>query len=195
VTEQADPQPETPKREIPGWAALIGAVLARRDDRASGAYLSAVKAGISPATEMQARQFTQSHLGELSPRAASGARRAAAICAASTGAPAVSRKPLGESLLDLHLRENTNTPPSVEKPNSIITTVGALPLLDLESAVQAISQLVGRCAKHGIGVDYFDLARTLTFWGEGVTPQSQETRARIVSAFYTPKNLNRKASA
>ena len=195
MSEQTAAQAEAAKREVPGWAALIGAVLARRGDRTSGAYLSAVRAGISPATEMQARQFTQRHLGELSPRAAAGARRAAAICASSTGAPAVSRKPLGESLLDLHLRENNNKPPSVEEPNSIISAVGALPLLDLESAAQSIAQLVGRCAQHSIGVDFVDLARTLTFWGEGITPQSQETRARIVSAFYTPKNLNRKASA
>lgn len=161
----------TPRR---GNETLIAEVLARRNDTGSGAWTASVRRALSPSTEVGAYGSTERHLHGLPEAQARGARRAAAICAGARRVP-YRRGSLGADLRRLDRALGGNR---VEQ------RVGALPLLDLENAAQALGHLVDLCAAHGVTVDFYDLSRTLTAWGDGIDPRSQETRRRLVADFY-----------
>lgn len=172
-----------------GHLALVGTVLAGVVDGNSPGYVSEVKAAISPLTETRAYARTEKHLAGYGRIGAVGARRAAAIaaCASKASASASLRGDglrIGHALRALH-RAETGVDPG-DKPNAITTSVGALPMLDVENAAQIIAGLVSRCDHRGIHVSFVDVASTLTYWGDGITESSRETRRRVVADYYRP---------
>ncbi|WP_185995562.1 type I-E CRISPR-associated protein Cse2/CasB [Nocardioides campestrisoli] len=162
--------------------------------RAGGAgrgVLSAVAAGIHPMTEAGAFPYTEAALSGLSVSQRVGARRAAAMIAVHRDARATSEghTPIGSTLRSLHAKAHSSWPgdvdgKSVPKRTAMSMSVDSLPLLDVDNAAQVISGLVGRCAQHGIPVDFASLATTLTFWGDGLSSKSRSHRAKVVQDFY-----------
>lgn len=167
---------------------LISHTLAlRAQDRAG--ELAALRFGLIQATELRARQYTDRFLESENDLGASGWRRAAAICAASTGSAQAapgSILPVGGSLRLLYHKENPA--PAINPANAIVTQVNSLPLLDLENAARILALLIGRCSSHHIPVDFYDLGRTLSRWGGGATAKSQYVRQRHISDFYRFNN-------
>lgn len=167
------------------WKGLIREVLAKRDNPVFAGQTSAFRTGISPASEIFAFGHTEKYLAYLKREKRPAARRAAAICAFSKGAnqPKLNKdgkypyRPIGHSLRDLKDKGGGGG-------NAITMQVNSLPLLDMESAAVVFGLLVKRCAAEKITVNYFDLARTLINWGNGISPESRETRSDVVAAFY-----------
>jgi CRISPR type I-E-associated protein CasB/Cse2 len=181
---------------------LISRVLGlRSSDRAAG-VLAAIRAGIVPATEALAFPYTEAALrGWPSEAARTGVRRTAAMVAlhkdvrqftqpADRGEQQRPGHPLGLSLRQLH-KQNfgyaagaLDPSTSIPKRNALTMQVDALPLLGLEEAASAISLLVRRCGDEGVVVDFYDIARTLAHWGDGISERSRRTRNRVVQHFY-----------
>lgn len=183
----------------PDWRGLIAEVLARRDSTHSGGYRSAMAAARIPATEVNALAYTERFLSALNRDQKIGARRAAGICAATSGAhqprPDETGKhpylPIGQSLRNLYIAVNGTNPASLDGKgnvvhNALLAQVNSLPMLDVELAAATFGLLIDRCAAKHINVNYFDLARTLIHWGNGITLQSRDTRSAVLTAFYTP---------
>ncbi|WP_101525910.1 type I-E CRISPR-associated protein Cse2/CasB [Nocardioides houyundeii] len=165
-------------------------------DRVSAAgggrgVLSAIASGIHPMTEASAFPYTEAILSGLSPSQRVGARRAAAMIAVHRDVRATSERstPIGTTLRSLHAKAHSSWPgdvdgKSVPKRTAMSMSIDSLPLLDVDNASQVISGLVGRCAQHGIPVDFASLATTLTFWGDGLSSKSRSHRAKVVQDFY-----------
>lgn len=169
-------------------AELIGAVLARRADRRSAGWCASVRRAIAPATEVAAYGYTEPLLRDIPGRQAkTGARRAAAICASSTGVEPGSGS-LGSNLARL------SRSPGVSA-SSIDSKVGILPMLDLESAAALLAGLVSQCGRHGASVNFYALADTLARWGSGLSPASQNARRRVVADYYSAPPDDRRPPA
>ncbi|TWP32838.1 type I-E CRISPR-associated protein Cse2/CasB [Leekyejoonella antrihumi] len=157
-------------------AALIGQVLARRDDPGSAGWCASVRRAITSATEVAAYGYTEPHLlGLTGWQAKVGARRAAAICAGATGVKAGTGS-LGRNLAELRRKATAD---------SVDAKVNILPMLDVENAAGLLAGLVTQCGHHGVGVNFYALADTLARWGEGLSPASQRARQRIVADYYS----------
>ena len=171
------------------WKGLIKEALRVRDESNLAGHTSALRAAISPASETFAFAYTEKYLSRLKPVQRAAARRAAAICASSKGAKQPDKqadgkptfKPIGRSIGDLKNR-------SGGAGDSIASQINSLPLLDMESAATVLGLLIQRCAAKGITVDYFDLARTLINWGNGINEKSRNTRGNVVAAFHQVSN-------
>lgn len=151
-------------------------------NRHSG-WLAGIRSGITPSGEVQAIAHAGPYVAELGPRRRQGVIRAAAIRAINKdvrhdGTPG---KTLGRSLYRLHAKEGGD---------SIEHQVAALPLMNLDAAALVLDGLIGRCAKHGITVNFTDLARVLASWGTGSGSSSQNHRNKIVLDFYTSSPAN-----
>lgn len=192
---------DTSEVKTQDWKSLIGRVLALRDDPRNAGTIAGFRAGISPSSETFAMGYTDRFLSDLSLTQRSAARRAAAICASNprvrqpenqAGEKAAYR-PLGHSLRDLVKRES-NGYPSPESPNAITMQVNSLPLVDAETAATIFGLLVSRCAEHNIAVDYYDLTKTLIYWGNGISQSSLRARRSVITAFYeVPESRSKRA--
>lgn len=172
----------------------------RNSGRPHAGWLAAVRTGLVAVGEVPALSATGAYTAALSSDSQkAGARRAAAIrathkdCRPHRGQrgdsePSSPRKGLGRSLAELHRAENRGQHPDDRTVNQIVGQVNALPLLDRDNAALVLHQLLGRCTGAGVPVDFFDLARSLIHWGNGVSPHSQAVRRRIVSDFYGSRN-------
>lgn len=192
-TAEAETAPSAPT-----WRHLIGEVLARRESPRGGGYLAAMRAAAIPATEVNALGYTERYLSTLRTDQRTGARRAAGICATAVGARQPQRgengsrtyRPIGASLRDLYVKVNGSAPSSLDSSgnqvnNAMLMQINSLPMLDLETAAATFGLLIDRCSAHHISVDYYDLAYTLINWGNGISPASQQTRAKVLTGFYT----------
>jgi len=198
VTSTHDATPAQP--EVDQYA-LIGRVLGLRTSDRSAGVLAAIRSGIVPASEALAFPYTEALLAPWTSEAArTGVRRTAAMIALHKDArqfrlptdvePGRRRHPLGLSLRLLHSRNfgygagSLNASNNTPKRNALTMQVDALPMLGLEEAASSISLLVGRCGHESITVDFYDVARTLAHWGNGISPTSRATRNRVVQEFY-----------
>ena len=178
----------------PDYKMLITEVIARRNDPRSNAWAAAVRTALTSATEMNALGYTERYLVDMSPKQRIGGRRAAAICASNTGAPQSGGgfyMPIGRSLRNVYKSTNGTDPSVLDSGghvsnNAMLMQINSLPMLDVEQAANVFGLLIGRCADKGVAVNYYDLAKTLIYWGTGATPNSQKTRANVLTAFYTP---------
>lgn len=147
---------------------LITQVLRWRGSKSHAARAAQVRRAISPSTELGSLAATEPWMSGVPEYARPGLRRAAAICATATGSAHVPGQRLGTALARLGADED----------------VAALPMLDLEAAAAVVHQLMIRCSGKGIGVDWNDVARTLTWWGNGIDDRSRRTRERIVFDYH-----------
>ncbi|MCH8611571.1 type I-E CRISPR-associated protein Cse2/CasB [Arsenicicoccus dermatophilus] len=175
-------QPELAPDERPRYTSpLVQVVLDRRHDRSYAGWTASVRRAITPATEVAAYGATERFVpATLRPTQAAGLRRAAAICAGATGAPQDDSPyaTVGRALARLHRAIGGN---HVEQ------RVQTLPLLDTENAAISLGHLVDLCSQHHVPVNFHDLARTLTSWGDGLSQRSQDIRRAVVHDFYTTR--------
>ena len=75
--------------------------------------------------------------------------------------------------------------PDPETPDAIASRLETLPSLDLEGCVRIMRSILQLMRGHGVPVDFFALARTLMNWGDGISPQSVETRLRLIRDYYS----------
>jgi CRISPR type I-E-associated protein CasB/Cse2 len=102
---------------------------------------------------------------------------------------------LGHALREL-TRQRTGKYPSTNpaKRDSVARRLTLLPEMDFDSAVDTLSALVSFANSERISVNFFDLASTLFFWGDGLTDDSVRTRNRVLSDYYGAADAPRKAS-
>ncbi len=133
--------------------------------------------------------------------------RAAAITAINDHCPQRDSRPvkgedasvpyrLGHALREL-TRQRTGSFPSPDpaKRDSVARRLALLPEMDFDSAVDTVSALVSFANSERISVNFFDLARTLFFWGDGLTDDSVRTRNRVLSDYYGAADAPRKEAA
>ena len=60
--------------------------------------------------------------------------------------------------------------------------------------MDTVSALVSFAHSERISVNFFDLAKTLFFWGDGLTDDSVRIRNRVLSDYYGATDAPRKAS-
>jgi hypothetical protein len=176
--------------EFPAWKQLVASTVRDRHDPRHAGKTSALRFAAVPATEISAFGFTEAYLGGMPQAKRVAVRRAVGICAKHLGAGQPdSFLPVGGSLRMLHKHEWGYDPGSFStdglRRNAMTMQVDSLPLLDQESAAQTLDLLVGRCASAQISVDFFAVTRLLMEWGNGMSPDSRESRARVVCDFYS----------
>lgn len=189
------------------WRSMISRILycrewnqnSTKDNRFSG-YIASLRMAVTPATEVNAYAYTEAYLGSLSSESQRvGARRAAGICAATPrvaaaqgstdGEPDSHAPRLGASLRQLYRHETDQWPATFEsdgtpRQNALLNQVNSLPLLNVEQAAALLFALIKRCEDANVRVDFHDLARTLIYWGNGMSESSRQQRQRILRDFY-----------
>jgi CRISPR type I-E-associated protein CasB/Cse2 len=182
----------TPRPEYQLMAVVEARLTANRTDpsRPHAGWLAAVRNGLVTATEVQALPATATFTSGLTgAHQQKGARKAAAIRTINkktrsfTATDDHRYQPLGVSLRVLYKADRGRYPDDASA-DALTMQINALPLMDLESATTVLNQMVGRCAGQGVTVDFYDLARTLIWWGNGISPASRRTRNNVVAAFY-----------
>lgn len=184
MTEAAEAETATPEPGRKKPATLMAVTNARVAENAipgsnrHAGWLAGIRTGITPSGELQAMAHAGPYIADLNPRLRQGVIRAAAIRAINKDVrhDAAPGKTLGRSLYRLH---------AAEGGDSIEHQVAALPLMSLDAAALVLDGLIGRCAKNGIGVNFFDLAGVLSNWGTGSGSKSQNYRTKIVLDFYS----------
>ncbi len=153
----------------------------RPGSREQAGWLAAIRLGITPTGEAPAMSRAAPYVADLDSRARSAALRGAAIRAINMEVAQVvrtegrGRPALGHTLSRLADKDGGHR---VEEQLS------ALPLMTVDAAALVLDDLIGRCARHRLSVDFYDLARTLIFWDHGVGGRATERRNRIVMDFY-----------
>lgn len=102
---------------------------------------------------------------------------------------------LGHALRAL-TRQRTGKNPTATTANrdSVARRLALLPEMDFDSAVETVAVLVSFANSERIPVNFFDLASTLYFWGDGLTDHSVRTRNRVLSDYYGASEAPRKAA-
>jgi CRISPR type I-E-associated protein CasB/Cse2 len=92
-------------------------------------------------------------------------------------------------------RQRTGQKPSAKpaKRDSVAKRLALLPEMDFDSAVDTISALISFANSERISVNFYDLAETLFFWGQGLTDNSVRVRNRVLSDYYGATDAPRKA--
>lgn len=171
------PEPTAPRPDIDLMSATIGRVQANAQPGVNthSGWLAAIRAGITPVGETTAIAQAAPYLSGLHPRAHPAALRAAAIRAINRDVPHSTAGTLGKSLARLA---------AVEGGSSIGEQVAVLPLMNVDAAALVLDGLIGRCARPRIPVNFYDLARTLIYWGDGASSKSSRGRNKIVLDFH-----------
>lgn len=182
----------TPRPESQLMAVVEARLIANRTDpsRPHAGWLAAVRNGLVSATEIQALAATATFTsGLVRARQQEGARKAAAVRAINKRTRSFTTtaddryQPLGLSLRFLYKADRGRFPDDTSA-DALTMQINALPLMDLASATTVLNQMVGRCAGQGVTVNFYDLARTLIWWGNGISPASRRTRSNVIAAFY-----------
>lgn len=180
------------RHSAPIDALVTRALRIRANDRQRGVR-AAMAAALVPTTEAYAFAYTEdlaSQAGNTQAQAA--ARRVAGMIAThkETRLAEAKGSTIGGAIRALHHKSHGYWPGDLDngtpKQNAIIAEVNALPLLPMEQAAQTLALFVGRCGTAGVPVNFYDLAHTLTRWGNGISPVSVAVRRKVVSQFYTP---------
>lgn len=180
------------KREAPAWELYLGQVLARRNTISFAATRQALARGISDTTEHYAiphlAPLKDPKWGELNE---TGYMRAVALAAIHHNAPQVETDGTYHSLgrgLAAITKATTGQWPQAEEKNrdSIAVKVALLPNCDLESAVRLFDSMLSQASsrKNQIPINFYDLARTLTYWGNGYNDASVRTRRAVLSDYF-----------
>ncbi len=142
---------------------------------AHAGWLADLRAGITPAGELRAIARAAPYITGLGARSHSAAIRAAAIRAINRDVSNSRNLRLGRSLARLDLMEGGS---------SVSGQVDVLPLMPMDGAALIFDGLIGRCAKHGIAINFEGLAKTLIHWGSGDGARSVDRRTQVVLDFY-----------
>lgn len=163
------------------WVALIGQILARRDDKSYAATRARLRRGLRPhgqdVAEKVVARYADGNLAALT--------RAASLPAVHD-APHRSGARFGSVMAELtRLRTGAAPPVDLSQRDNVGRRVTLLPRLPLEAAVKEISVLLAFASAEGLSVDYYDLTRTILGWGDGFDDTSKSVRAAIMIDYYT----------
>lgn len=182
-TNEEHPKPET---------LLMAVTNSRRDanqqpgSNAHSGWLAQIRAGIIPSGEPQALPAAGKYIADLkNAQQRTGALRAAAIRAINKEVRHTDDMRLGLSFKRLHTGTNAA---------SIEEQINVLPSLNRDSAVLVLDGLIGRCAKSGIPVNFYDLSRTLIYWGDSARPSSHNRRTAIVFDYHASTEKTKQPS-
>lgn len=176
-----DPKPLRPEAQLMSHTNRCVVANLRPGSSQFSGWLAAIRAGITPAGEVRALSAAGQHVSMLRPRQRTGALRAAAIRAINKDVAQTSTATSGR-----RLRLGGSLALLVQKDggNAVEEQLAALPLMNVDAAALVLDGLIGRCARHQIPVDFFDLADVLTHWGSGGGSRATQQRTRVVLDFY-----------
>jgi CRISPR type I-E-associated protein CasB/Cse2 len=198
------PKPDKPR---PVWVRAVSEALQTRSRPDLAWKRNELRGGIDAIGE----HYAVPHLAPLMTECGSLQQRdaivrAAAITAINDHCPQKDSRPvkgqdapvpyrLGHALREL-TRQRTGKNPSTTPANrdSVARRLTLLPEMDFDSAVDTVSALVSFANSERISVNFFDLASTLYFWGDGLTDNSVRTRNRVLSDYYGAADTPRKAA-
>ena len=110
--------------------------------------------------------------------------RAAALTARHPGLPqAKEPRSLGYALAAMTRKQNGSWP-DADRPDVIARRLVGIDRLNMDNAAHTIDTILTYADRTGIAVDYYDLARLLTHWGNGVSPESVHVRRSILNNYY-----------
>jgi hypothetical protein len=210
VTETPTPAP--PSEVAPVWVRAVREALQTRGRSDLAWKRNELREGIDVVGE----HYAVPHLGPLMAECGGpeGKRlqrrdalvRAAAITAINDRCPQRDSRPvkgqdepvapyrLGHAMREL-TRVRTGKYPSTvpAKRDSVAKRLALLPEMDFDSAVDTVSALVAFANSERVSVNFFDLGKTLYFWGQGLTDSSVRTRNLVLSDYYGASDASRKA--
>lgn len=172
----------TTPAEKKGWQTLIGRILAARDTER--AYRARLISGRAEHTEAQAYM-------DILPYAENqwqvpAVIQAAAIAAEFTDIPHEKNVRLGHSfrrVLDAKKHKDLSEP-------HLITTAleGLIHQDDIRQVGDTLRRLLAYGRKTEVGFDFYQIARTLLYWGDGTTETSIRGRNQILRDVYLAPN-------
>lgn len=115
--------------------------------------------------------------------------RAAAITAKQITLPQYEEDgfmPLGRSFALMSRNLQGGKEPDPEDPTIFDQRLSSLPQYGLDEAALTIDRLLTYGAKTGVPVDYYNLTRTLIYWGGGISKKSVDHRRKVLRDFYLP---------
>lgn len=183
------------------WEALILEILHRRDDPEYRTTRAAIRQGFTPFTQVRAFPYVLPSLPENAHSTQRDALlRTAALAAEYERIPHSSRGKRLDSLgrwafrvaasADKYGRSQSIDPIN---PGMIAARLAYLHTQDMEEAARSIKRIfefASTIPNPVPAVDYFDICRTLMYWGNGVSPKSQRIRMRILEDFYSAPRID-----
>lgn len=174
---------------------VVGFVLSVRGNGpgADRGATARIRAGLNPETEHRAYGDILPLLppGTSRPEEAAYLRSAALVAShPKLGQTEKGRYPLGSTCrrfsVELAKRRGADKPYEVDpgKPDNIAFRLGQLPDEDLDGATLALNRILTLGDDLDVGLDYFDLARTLVHWGHGTTSSSMSARRKPLRDYY-----------
>ena len=195
---------QTDAPEQKPWKALLLEVSQwakeRKNNPRCRAACAAIRQGATPFTQMRAYPYVLPAVpDDARPEQRNALLRVAALAAEYDRVPHSSEKKrrnsLGRWAYRVATAENKNgraQSVSPDNPGMIAARLAYLHTQDMEEAARAIRRIfeVASTIPGPVPpVDYFDIADTLMRWGNGVSPESQYVRMRIIEEFYSAPQL------
>lgn len=171
------------------WKMLVARILACRTQKERAGMTARLRRGISEATECYAYADV---LPFLDQRANKNQRtailRSAAIIASFPEieqCPNDKRLTLGRTMRVISM-ELANDEPTIDpdKPDTVASRLRQLPYMNVHEAAMIIYRIFSLHKKGVLYCDYFDLTRTLLYWGNGISQSSREHRNQILVDYY-----------
>ncbi|MDY5137699.1 type I-E CRISPR-associated protein Cse2/CasB [Actinotignum timonense] len=191
-------QIDTPQREP--WKALLLQVLQWAKERDKNprarAACAVIRQGATPFTQVRAYPYVLPAAPENArPEQRNALLRVAALAAEYDRVPHSSegkrRNSLGRWAYRVATAEGKNgraQSVSPDNPGMIAARLAYLHTQDMEEAARSIKRIfeVASTIPGPVPpVNYFDIADTLMRWGNGVSPESQYVRMRVIEEFYS----------
>lgn len=187
---------ETP---VEPWATLIGKMQGWRADRSSFTReLAAVRKGATSTTEHYAYPYVLPYTKELSTAQQTALLRATAMLAEypdiatyRSSENGNQRRPFGAwcyQLTSVLSEAKGNPQPKANDSNDPVgRRLAYLHTQSLEEAAQSIRRLLAMAnsTKNAPALDVYELVRLLLRWGNGLSPESQQHRQKILRDYYS----------
>lgn len=185
------------------WRGVLSEVIARRAEPRFGA---AVRRGISATTEVYAYPYVLPRLGTLNLRDAVPVLRVCGLAATFKEIPQDqnSRASVRSSTDEIPLRKRRSRTlgrhcieaskilasrhgraMDPTKPDAIAARLRLLESLDLEQSVEVIRGVLALTEPTGVALDFFELAKMLIHWGDGISTESQFVRRQVLRDYYS----------
>ncbi|MDK7198403.1 type I-E CRISPR-associated protein Cse2/CasB [Actinotignum sanguinis] len=195
-------QIDTPQREP--WKALLLEVSKwakeKKNNPRSRAACAVIRQGATPFTQVRAYPYVLPAVPEdARPEQRNALLRVAALAAEYDRVPhsheGKRRNSLGRWAYRVATAEGKNgrsQSVAPDKPGMIAARLAYLHTQDMEEAARSIRRIfeVASTIPGPVPpVNYFDIADTLMRWGNGLSPQSQHIRMRVIEEFYSAPQL------
>lgn len=167
------------------WTPVISEVLARRDDRR---FQAAVRRGIEPTTETYAYPYILPLLDD--PNQYAPVLRAVAFAAWFPSIPPTPHgskpKRLGRFFYEVSRALASGEPFRLDptRPDAIGSRLQQLVNLDFEPACSMLRSMLALSEGTNVPLDYYELTRTLLYWGHGTSDESRKSRNQLLRDYF-----------